>query len=82
MPAEASRSRLRVMIPVPVFAPCSDLQRAEPPDVLTGIHTFRQAGLEVQKTVHEALHVKAMDEPDGADPEKTCPAEEEVAEAE
>ena len=81
MTAETCGGRLRVVIAVPVFAPRRDLKRAEPPDVLAGVHAFREAGLEMEKAIHEALHVKAVDQPDRADPEKTGPAEKEVAEA-
>ena len=63
------------MISVPVLSPCSRLKWAEPPDVLAGVDAFREAGLEMEKAIHEALHVKAVDQPDRADPEKTGPAE-------
>ena len=56
------------MVAVPVLSPCSELERAEPPDVLAGIDSFRKSRLQMQKTVHYGLHVKAIDKADGAKP--------------
>ena len=69
------------MIAVPVFAPRGHLKRAQPPDVLTGIDTFRKPGFEMQKAVDEALHVQAIKHSDGAEPKETGPAKEKITEA-
>ena len=68
------------MITVPVLAPRCELKRAKPPNVLTGIDTLREAGFQMQKAIHEGLHMQTIDEPDGAHPEKTGPPEEKVTE--
>ena len=70
------------MIAVPVLAPCRDLKRAQPPDVLAGVHSLRETGFQMEQAVNEALHMQAVDEPNRADPEKAGPAEDEVTEAE
>src|SRR5215467_1562134 len=80
--AELRRGRLCMVIPMPVLAPCRHLQRTEPPDVLAGIDAFRQSGFKVKEAVHEALHMEAVEQTDGAEPEKAGPAEEEISEKE
>ena len=80
--AEACRRRIRVMIPVPVLSPRSDLQGAEPPDVLARVHAIRQSGLEVKEAVDERLHVEAVHQANGAKPEESGPAKQEVSERE
>jgi hypothetical protein len=82
MTAETRRRWLRVMIAVPVFTPGGYLQRAEPPDILAGVDTFRKAGFEMQKTVDEALHVQAIEHSDRTEPKETGPAKHEITEAE
>ena len=69
------------MISVPVFAPCRDLKRAKPPNILTGVDTFRKPGFEVKEAVDETLHVQTVEHPDRAEPKETGPAKEEVTEA-
>ena len=69
------------MVAVPVLTPGRYLKRTEPPDVLAGIYTFRKSRFEMQKAVHEALHMKAVEHSKGAEPEKAGPAEYEIAEA-
>src|SRR5204863_3968866 len=76
--AEAGRGGRCVMVAVPVLSPCSELERAEPPDVLAGIDSFRKSRLQMQKTVHYGLHVKAIDKADGAKPEKARPAKQKI----
>src|SRR5438552_14335539 len=66
------------MVAVPVLSPRSELEWAKPPNVLAGIHTFGQSRLQMQKTVHEGLHVKTVDQADRAYPEQAGPAEQEV----
>ena len=66
------------MITVPVLAPRRELKWAKPPNVLTGIDTLREARFQMQKAIHEGLHVQTVDEPNGTHPEKTCPTEKEV----
>ena len=68
------------MITVPVLAPRRELKWAKPPNVLTGIDTRREARFQMQKAIHEGLHMQTVDEPNGAHPEKTCPTEEKVTE--
>ena len=80
MTAEAGRRGIRVMIAMPVLAPCSHLKRTQPPDVLTGIHAIGKAGLQVQQTIDEGLHVKAVDETDCSEPEESSPTEQEISE--
>jgi len=70
-----------MVISVPVFSPCRDLQGAEPPDVLARVHAVRKAGFEVQQAVHEGLHVQAVDKSNGAKPKETGPAKNEVTKA-
>ena len=67
-----------MVISVPVFSPCRDLQGAEPPDVLARVHAVRKAGFEVQQAVHESLHMKAIDQANRSKPEQSCPSKEEV----
>src|SRR5438105_11517628 len=81
-PAEARRRRMRMMIPVPVLTPGGHLQGSQPPDVLAGIHTFRKTGFEMEQAIHDALHVQAVKHSNGAEPEETGPAKEQVSEAE
>ena len=81
MATEASRSRTSVMIAMPVFAPCGDLERAEPPDVLAGINAFGSSGFQVQQAVHETLQVQAVGHADCAYPEQSWPAQDEITEA-
>ena len=69
------------MITVPVFSPSRELKWTEPPDVLTGIDTRRETRFQVEKAINESLHVETVNEPDGAQPEKTCPTEDEVTKA-
>ena len=78
--AEAGRSRTRVMITVPVFAPGRYLKRAKPPNVLAGIDAFGRSGFQVKKAVHEALQVQAIRHADGADPEESGPPQKEITE--
>ena len=66
------------MITVPVLAPRRELKWAKPPNVLTGIDTRREARFQMQKAIHEGLHMQTVDEPNGAHPEKTCPTVKEV----
>jgi len=66
------------MITVPVLAPRRELKWAKPPYVLTGIDTLREQRFQMEKTIHEGLHVETVDEPNGAHPEKTCPTEKKV----
>src|SRR4051794_25812442 len=66
------------MIAVPVLSPCAHLQRTQPPDVLAGVAIRMLA--EMSEAVDEALHVKRIDETDGADPEKSRPTQESSAE--
>src|SRR5919197_2311214 len=73
---------MRMMISVPVFAPGRDLQRSQPPDVLAGIHAFRKTRFEMKQAVHDALHMEAVQHPNGAEPEETGPAEEQVSKTE
>lgn len=68
------------MIPMPVLAPCCELQRPQPPDVLAGVDTVRKSRLEMEETIHEGLHVEAIDQTERSEPEETCPTEQEVAE--
>src|SRR5205814_4938527 len=82
MPAEARGRRMRMMIPVPVLAPGGYLQRSQPPDILAGIHAFGKTGFEVKDAVHDTLHVQAVQHSNGAEPEETGPAKEQVSEAE
>src|SRR4051794_39121005 len=82
MPAETSGRGLGVMIAVPVFPPCRDLQRAKPPDVLAGIDSFGQTRLQVKQAVYKTLHMEAIEQPDRAEPEESGPAEEEVSKTE
>ena len=67
-----------MMITVPVFSPRRELKWTKPPDVLTGIDTLGEPGFQVEKAINEGLHVKTINEPDGAQPKKTCPTENEV----
>src|SRR6267143_302310 len=67
-----------VMVAVPVLSPCSKLERSEPPDVLAGIGSFRESRLQMQKTVHDSLHVKAIHQTDRAKPEKTRPTKQKI----
>ena len=67
------------MIAMPVFSPGGELEWTEPPDVLAGIHTFRESRFQMQKTVDQGLHVKAIHKTDRADPKKACPAEKDIA---
>lgn len=76
--AEARGCGPGVMITVPVLAPRRELKWAEPPNVLTGIDTLREPRLQMQKTIHEGLHVETVDEPNGPHPEKTWPTEKKV----
>src|SRR5438067_871229 len=78
MAAEAGRRGRCVMVSVPVFSPGRQLKRTEPPDVLAGIHTFSKSRLQMQKTVDQGLHVKAIDKADRSDPEKTGPTEQDI----
>ena len=82
MTAEACGRRLRMVIAVPVFAPGCDLKRTQPPDVLAGVDPLGKAGLQMQKTVDETLHMEAVEHSNRAEPEKTGPAKQEIAEAE
>jgi len=81
MAAEARGSGLGVVIAMPILTPRADLQRAEPPEVLTGIDALRQSWFEMEQAVHKALHVQAIEHSNGAKPEKSGPAEKEVTEA-
>src|SRR5467141_833136 len=71
--AEACRAGVGVMIPVPVLAPCRQLEGTEPPDVHAGVAFFDF--VEMRETVHQALHVQRVDEADGDHPEETHPSE-------
>ena len=68
------------MIPVPVLSPRGDLQGAEPPDVLARVHAVGKSGLQVKKTVDEGLHMEAIHEANGAQPEESRPSEKKVSE--
>src|SRR5262249_52395117 len=70
-----------VMISVPVFAPCCDLKRTEPPDILAGVDTFRKPGFEVKEAIDDTLQVQTVEHPDRAEPKETGPAKQEIAEA-
>ena len=68
------------MVAVPVLAPRRQLKWAKPPNVLAGIDAFRKARFQMQKTVHEGLHMKTVTKSETADPKETSPTEEEIAE--
>src|SRR5207244_8327792 len=78
--AEAGRGGICVMVAVPVLSPCGQLERAEPPYVLAGIHSFGKSWLQMQETVHEGLHVKAIDKANRAHPKEAGPAKQEITE--
>src|SRR5882762_1641621 len=70
--AEACGAGVGVMILVPVLAPGSQLEGAEPPDVHAGVAFFDF--IEMREAVHQALHVQRVDQADGAHPEETHPS--------
>lgn len=80
--AEAGGGGAGVMVAVPVFAPGGELEWAKPPDVLARVDALGESGFQVQKAVHEALPVQAVEHADSAEPKESGPAEEEVSEAE
>src|SRR5262249_55488433 len=69
--AETGRSRIGVVIAVPVLSPRCDLERTEPPDVLTRIYALGKTRLEMQQAIHETLAMQAVDHSDRADPEQS-----------
>src|SRR5438270_8371525 len=64
---ETCRTRVGMMIAMPVFSPCAHLNGTKPPDILAGVAIGMLA--EMSEAVHEALHVHRIDQTDGADPE-------------
>ena len=81
MTAEACGRGLRMMIAVPIFTPGGRLERAKPPDVLAGIDALGKTRFEMQKTIHESLHMQAVNHSNGAEPEKPSPAKQEISKA-
>src|ERR1041385_3360416 len=71
-----------MMVFMPVFAPRCHLKGTKPPDVLTGVHAFRQSGFQMQEAVYKALHVEAIRHSKRAKPKQTGPAKKKVTEAE
>src|SRR3990170_4621722 len=62
-----------MVIPVPVFAPGRQLQRPQPPYILAGVGFARM--IQVCEAVYKTLHVQRVHQANGADPEKSLPAE-------
>src|ERR1700722_19084063 len=74
---EACRTRVEVMVPVPVLAPRRHLQRSQPPDILAGVPLLGVT--EMGETVHQTLHVQGIDQTNGTHPEEAPPSERNAA---
>ena len=66
---------MRMMIGVPVLAPCCDLKRTKPPYVHAGVIAAFLGMTKVREAVDETLHVQRVDEADCAEPKEAHPAE-------
>src|SRR5712692_3113483 len=66
-----------MVVLVPVFAPGGQLQRTQPPDVLTGVSFFRV--IEVRQAVDKTLHMQRIDQTNRTDPEEALPSENQAA---
>ena len=62
---------------MPIFAPGRQLQRTQPPNVLTRVSFF--GVIEVRETVDKTLHVQRIDQTNRTDPEEALPPENEAA---
>ena len=71
--SEACRSGVGMMVAVPIFAPGSHLQRAQPPDILAGISI--RAVAQMCEAVDEALHMQRIDKANRAYPEEALPSQ-------
>ena len=80
-PAKAGGCRRCVMVAMPVLSPRGELERPEPPYISAGIDALGKTRLKVQKAVHERLHVKAVDETDGTQPEEAFPSKKKITKA-
>ena len=72
--AKAGRVSIRVVILMPILAPCPELERTQPPDVPARVDPFRQAGSHMEKAVDEHLEVERVHQPDGAQPKERRPS--------
>ena len=77
MPAQTRRANRGMVIPVPVFAPGSQLERPQPPHILAGVSFIRV--LQVREAVYKTLHMQRIDQANGADPKESLPAERQAA---
>jgi len=63
---------IRMMVLMPVFTPRCELQRTQPPDIHAGVALFGVS--QMCEAIDDALHVQAIHQTNGADPEEAPPA--------